>query len=184
MLFSNFNLKPNTSKIISLILTLTGIVFILASNYIGAIAIRLAMISLLVFCTVNIKMTYNYLTAKDRLNYLLAIAASLAGLFRPELIMFIVGFLLLYISVPPYINVIKSRDYSDVIVLIIYGLGILFAVYCIINSKAALNTVIKVIGVIFTAAGCISLYDTISDKKPEKDHDSNKTNSFEDSSNM
>lgn len=182
MLLSNLNLKTNTQKIISLSLTLTGIIFILASKYIGSIAIRLALISLLAFLVVNIKMTYNYLTTKEKVNYLFAITASVIGLFRSELIMSIIGILLLYITIPPYINSIKTKDYSDVIMLVIYGLGILFAIYCIINSKAALNTVIKIIGVIFTAAGCLTLYDIFANKKPNIDSDLNESSSFEDTS--
>jgi len=129
-------------------------------------------------------MTYKYLTTKEKTNYLFAIIASLVGLFRPELIMLVIGFFMLYISIPPYINVIKSKDYSDIVMLIIYGFGILFAFYCIINSKAALNTVVKVIGIIFTVAGCLTLYDIFTNKKTNIDSDLNEFKSFEDSSNM
>lgn len=187
MLFSNFNIKTKTLKILSLVLTLAGIVFILFSSYIGRVAIRIAMVAILVFYTSNMKMTYKYLTKKERINHLFIIAASIIGLFRPELIMLITGILLLYISVPPYINVIKSKDYSDVVMLGIYGIGILFAAYCIINSQAALNTVVKIIGIVFTVAGCLTLYEVITGKNSNADHDSNEYseyNGFEDTNNM
>ncbi|MGD9568080.1 MAG: hypothetical protein AB7V48_07100 [Sedimentibacter sp.] len=184
MLLSNLHINSKTQKILSLLLTLTGVIFILLSKYIGSIAIRIAMISILIFCIANIKMTYKYLTKKEKVNYLLVIAASLTVMFRPELAMLIIGAFLLYISLPPYINAIKTKDYSDIIMLIIYGSGILFAFYCIISSKAALNTVIKLIGVIFTIAGCIMLYDIITNNKPNIDSDIKKFNSFEDTSNM
>lgn len=183
MLFSNLNLKTKTQKFISLSLTLIGVLFILASKYIGSIAIRLALIFMLTFLVANIKMTYKYLTTKEKINYLFIITASIIGLFRPELIMLIIGILLLYITVPHYINVIKSKDYSDIIMLIIYGLEILFAIYCIINSKAALNTVIKIIGVIFTITGCLILFDIFTNKKHKIDSYLNEYSNFEDTSN-
>lgn len=183
MLFTKFNLKPKTQKLISLSLTLTGIIFILASNYIGSIAIRLAMTALLIFCITNIQMTYKYLTKKEIINYIITISASIIGLFKPEFTMFIIGIMLLYFSVPPYINKIKAKDYSDIVMLIIYGIGILFASYCIINSRAALNTIIIIIGIILTIIGCFSLFDIFNNKKPNANLEE-EYNRFEDTSNI
>ena len=162
MLFNHFNLKTKTLKIISLSLTLSGIIFILASSYIGAVAVRLAMILLLGFCFVNLKMTYVFLSQKDRMKYYIAIAASILGIIRPDMSMFLIGILLLFATVPPYVNFIKIKDYSDVVMLIINGAGILFAFYCIINSRAALNTVVIIIGIILTITGCLALYELFS----------------------
>lgn len=184
MLFSNFNLKSKTLKIISLSLTLTGILFILGSNYIGSIAIRLAMILILIFCIANIKMTHKYLDTKEKVNYIIAVAASILGLIKPELTMLIIGMLLLFFTVPAYVNIIKARDYSDIVMLIINGTGILFASYCIINSKAALNTVIIIIGIIITIIGCLSLYDVFINKKPYIDSETARFSGFEDTSDM
>ena len=180
MLFTNLNLKTKTLRIISLSLTLTGIIFILASNYIGSIAIRLAMLIILSFCLINIKMTYKYLTTKEKMNYLAAVSASILGLFKPELTMFIIGILLLFLTVPTYFNAIKNKDYTDIIMFIISGTGILFASYCIINSKAALNTVIIIIGIALTILGCLSLFETLYTKTKEtKDSEDDQEYSFE-----
>ncbi len=184
MLFAKFNLKTKTLKIISLVLTFIGILFILGSSYIGSIAIRLAMILILIFCIANIKMTYKYLTVKEKINYIIAVSASILGLIKPELTMLIIGVLLLFFTVPPYVNTIKARDYSDIVMLIINGTGILFASYCIINSKAALNTVIIIIGIIMTVTGCISLYDAFINKKPYIDLETGECGGFEDTNEM
>lgn len=184
MLFSNLNLKTKTLKIISLSLTLLGITFILSSNYIGPVAIRLAMLLILLFFTTNIKTTYKYLTSKEKTNYFLAIVALILGLIKPELTMLIIGILLLILTVPPYINIIKSKDYSDIVMLIINGTGILFASYCIINSKAALNTIIIIIGLILIIIGCLSLYELFTVKKNNKDLEIDEIKSFEDTTNM
>ena len=163
-MLSNLNIQSKTLKIVSLILTVTGIIFILASQYIGSMAIRLAMIILISFCTINLKMTYSYLTLREKINHLIAISASALGFYKPELTMMILGILILYFVFPPYINIIKSKNYSDIVTLIISGFGILFGFYCILNSKAALNTVIIMIGIIFVISGCLLLYNTLSQK--------------------
>ncbi|WP_312814849.1 hypothetical protein [Sedimentibacter sp.] len=158
------SLKYNskTLLIISLLLTLTGIIFILAAKFIGSIAIRIAILIFLGFLVLNIKMTYSYISYKERLNYIIAFSASVLGLIKPEFTMLLIGIIILYFVLPPYINIIKSGNYSDMVSLIINGTGILFAFYCIINSKAALNTVIIIIGIILTISGCLLLYNTLT----------------------
>ena len=158
-------IQSKTLKILSLILTLTGIIFILASKHIGSIAIRLSMILLIIFCIINFKMTYKYLSMKEKATHLVALAAAVTGIYKPESTMLILGVFLLYLSIPPYIKSIKNKDYSDILTLIISGTGILFAVLCILNSKAALQTIIIIIGIAFTVLGCISLYQVLISSK-------------------
>ena len=160
-MLSNLNIQSKTLKILSLVLTVTGIIFILASKHIGSISIRLAMIILLIFCVVNFKMNYKYLSLKEKINYSLAALAAFAGLYKPESTMLFLGIFLLYITLPIYIKSIKNKYFIDVINLIISGTGILFAVFCIFNSKAALSTIIIIIGIAFTILGCISLYQAL-----------------------
>ena len=164
-MLSNLNIQSKTLKILSLILTVTGIIFILASKHIGSIAIRLALIFLLLFSIVNFKMTYKYLSLKEKITYLAAVVASIFGIFKPESTMLILGIFLLYLTLPLYIKSIKNKDYSDIITLIISGTGILFAILCILNSKAALQTIIIIIGIAFTILGCLSLYQVLITKK-------------------
>jgi hypothetical protein len=63
------------------------------------------------------------------------------------------------------IKSIKNQDFSDVINLLISGTGILFAVFFIFNSKAALQTIIIIIGILFTILGCITLYKALIERK-------------------
>ena len=160
-MLSNLNIQLKTLKILSLILTVTGIIFILSSQYIGSIAICLALFFLLIFCIINFKMTYKYLSLKEKINYLIAVTAAIIGIIKPQLTMLVLGVFLLYITLPLYIKSIKNRDFSDVIMLIISGTGILFAIFCILNSKAALQTIIIIIGISLTILGCISLYQAL-----------------------
>ncbi len=176
-MLSNLSIQSKTLKILSLILTVTGIIFILASKHIGSISIRLAMSILLIFCAVNFKMTYTYLSLKEKINYLLAALAAFAGLYKPESTMLFLGIFLLYITLPIYFKSIKNKYLIDVINLIVSGTGILFAVLCIFNSKAALQTIIIIIGIAFTILGCISLYQALAAKE-EKTLDDTETSHF------
>jgi hypothetical protein len=56
--------------------------------------------------------------------------------------------------------------------LIISGAGILFASYCIINAKAALNTVIIILGIAMTILGCMSLFEALYTKPSDNNNDS------------
>ena len=158
------NFKPKTLTIISLLFTLMGAIFILSSQYIGRGAIRLAMIILIIFCSINLKTSY-YLSLKEKITHLIAIISALIGLYKPEFTMLILGIFLLYMTLPLYVKAIKNRDYSDFITLIISGIGILFALFCILNSKAALKTVIIIIGIIFTIAGSLTFYQGLTRKE-------------------
>lgn len=164
MLF-NINFQSKAIRILSLILTVTGIIFILASKHIGSVSVRLAMTILLILCLVNFKMTYPYLSIKEKTTNLLAALAAIAGLWKPELTMLLLGLFLLYICVPLYLKAIKNKDFTDLINLIISGGGILFALFCIFNSKAALQTIIIIIGILFTILGCITLYKALIERK-------------------
>ena len=180
----NLNLKTKTLIIISLSQTAAGIIFILGSDFIGSVAIRLAMILIMAFCIVNIKMTYMYLTTKEKISYTIAVSASVLGLFKPELIMLIIGGFLLFLTIPSCFNTIKAKDYSDIVQLAINVVGILFAAYCIINSKAALNTVIIIIGIILTVTGCLSIYYTFTTKKTNTSSEPPNSKSFENTDNL
>ena len=161
----NLNFQTKTLKILCLILSLTGIIFILASKYLGSLSIRLAMMILLIFCLVNFKMTYPFLSMKGKVSHLAGGLAAFAGLYKPEAIMLFLGVFLLYLSLPVYLKAIKNQDFTDVIKIIISGAGILFAVFCIFNAKGALQTIIIIIGILFTVTGCISLYQTLTLRK-------------------
>lgn len=169
----NLNLKKKILRIISFAFTTTGIIFILTSNYVGSIAIRIAILGVMAVLITNIRMTYKYTTTKEKINYIIALTAAVLGLIKPELTMFITGIFILFITVPVYVDAIKRKDYSDIILLIISGLGILFGIYCIINSRAALNTVIIIIGISFIILGCLALYESFDKTKGNGVYESN-----------
>lgn len=162
MLFTNFNVDTKTLKIISLILTLIGIIFILASNYVGNLAIRIAMLVIFILCIFNFKISYPFSSTVEKMNMLLGVAGTILVFVKPHLTMFIIGVALLVVSLPILYKAIKNKDYSDKIMLIISTVGTLFSIYCIINSGSALNTVIIIIGIAFVILGCLILFETFN----------------------
>ncbi|MDD4781438.1 MAG: hypothetical protein PHT02_12680 [Tissierellia bacterium] len=165
MLFGNLNVETKTLRIISLIITFIGIIFILASNYVGNLAIRLSMIIIFILCLLNYKMTYNYSSVKEKLNMLFALVGSLLVFIKPSLTMFIIGVAILIITVPYLYKSIKNKDYSDKVMLILSTVGTLFSIYCILNTRAALNAVINIIGIAFVILGCLMFFDTFNTER-------------------
>lgn len=160
MLFTNLNVQTKTLRIISLILSLIGIIFILASNYVGNIAIRTAMIAIFVLSLLNFKMSYPFSSTMDKMYMMLGMSANVLIFIRPQFTMFIIGVALLILSVPIIYKAVRNKNYSDKIMLALSTIGTLFSVYCIINSRAALNTVIIIIGIAFVIVGCLILFET------------------------
>ncbi len=167
--FSNINIKTKWKKIISLCLTLIGITFILASNYIGYFVMRLTMVAVFILCLLNFKMTYNYSNIKEKINHLIGVVGSVLVFVKPQLLMLIIAAVILFLTLPIIYKAIRTKDFSDKIMLVISFIGILFSVYCIINMKAALNTVVIIIGIAFVVVGCLIMYDELErDKKLKK----------------
>lgn len=162
MLFANFNIDTKVLRIISLIITLIGIIFILASDYVGSLAIRIAMSVIFILCLFNLKVSYPFISTSEKINMMLGIGGTVLIFLKPHLTMFIIGVAILLISVPNLYKVFKNRDYSDKVMIIISSLGALFSVYCILNSGSALNTVIIIIGIAFVILGCLILFETFN----------------------
>lgn len=158
MLFSNLNIRTKSLRIFSLIITLAGIAFILAANHVGNIAIRMSMIIVFFASLLNLRISYPFSTKIEKAYMVLGMAGSVLVFIMPQLTMLIVGIGLLGISVPIVIKAVKDKDFADKIMLLMSIAGILFSVYCIINSRAALNTVIRLMGVGMVILGCIALF--------------------------
>jgi len=174
MIFSNLNIETKVLKIISLVMTLVGIVFILFSNYIGSVAIRISMMAVFVLSLLNLKISYSFSSTTDKMYMVLSVCGTVLVFIKPQLTMFILGVVILILSFPIIYKAVKNKDYSDKIMLIVTSIGTLFSAYCIINSRAALNTVIIVIGIAFVILGCLLLYEII-----DKNRKSNKFVKYE-----
>ena len=162
MLFANISLQTKTLRTISLIITLIGIIFILMSRFVGIFAIRSAMVLIFLLCGFNLKTTYKYSSTNEKINNILGLVASAVILIKPELAMFIIGIAILILTIPVFFKMIKNKDYSDTAMLILSIIGTAFSIYCILNSGAALNTVIIIIGIAFVMLGCLLFFETFN----------------------
>lgn len=165
MLFTNFNVEAKTLRIISLIITLIGIIFILASAYVGNFAIRTAMLVIFMLSIFNFKASYHFSSKAEKMNMLFGMAGTILVFIKPSLTMFIIGVAIMVLSVPVLYKAVKNKDYSDKIMIAVSSIGTLFAVYCILNSRSALHTVITIIGIGFVILGCLMLFETFNLKR-------------------
>jgi len=168
MFFTNMNVETKTLRIISLVITLIGIIFILASKYVGIIAIRTSMVLIFFLCALNFKSVYEYANTKEKINNILGIAASILIFVEPQFAMFIVGVAILIMTVPVLYKMIKNKEFSDVVMFTVSAIGTAFSIYCIVNSRAALNTVIIIIGISFVILGCLLLFQTFDINRNKK----------------
>lgn len=175
MFINNYNVETKTLRIISLILTLIGIIFILASNHVGNIAIRITMFIIFFVILLNFNITYLYSSKIEKTYMAFGVIGTVVVFIMPQLTMFIIGIVLLTISFPNIYKMIRTKNYSDKIMLTISIIGTLFSIYCILNSRAALNTVIIMIGIAFLILGCIMFFTSFNINKHSHKSAHNKT---------
>lgn len=168
MFTNNYNVETKTLRIISMILTVIGIIFILASNHVGNIAIRITMFIIFFIILLNFNITYLYSSKIEKIYMTFAVIGTAVVFIKPQLTMFIIGIVLLTISLPNIYRALRTKNYSDKLMLIITAIGTLFSLYCILNSRAALNTVIIIIGIAFLILGCIMFFTSFNTNKHSK----------------
>ena len=179
MFFTNIDLKSNTLKILAIASSLIGIVFILAAGFVGNIAIRIFMAAVILVFVLNIKMTYYYSGKLKKFTDIMCLAGAIAVFIFPRFVVLITGIALLYFSAIALFQMIKSRDYSDKIKLIISIAGVIFSIFCIFNAEGTLVLVIRLIGAILSAFGCFCFFKYITMSR-KKDDPQTKDFKFED----
>lgn len=162
MFFGQFNFDEKTAKVMAAVSTVIGIIFILAANSVGSTAIRIATLIGLVILSINLKMTYHYIGTIQKTYTITGLILGILILFKPEFVMFILGIGMLIISAPTLYETIKHKDISDKVKIIFSVVTFIFAIFCIINSNAALVTIVRVIGCGFVVFGCYMFYEWLT----------------------
>ena len=162
MFFANINLRASTFKTLAIALSIAGVLFIVLAGYIGNFAIRLATIGAIIVFTFNIRTTYHYSGKLKKFTDIMSLVAAVIVFIFPQLVIFIIGIAVLYFSAISLFQMIKSGDYEDKIRLIASIAGVIFSIFCIFNSKGTLELVIRLLGAILLAGGCICFYQYIS----------------------
>lgn len=181
MFFTNINLEAKTLKTLAIVISLTGIIFIILAGLIGDFAIRFAMVVAIVVFLLNIKMTYHYSGKLKKFTDIMCLIGAIVVFIFPQLVVFIIGIALIYFSGISLFQMIKSGDYDDKIKLIASIIGVIFSIFCIFNAKGTLELVIRLIGAILLAIGCICFYQYIN-KSRQKNEPQSQDYKFEDNS--
>lgn len=162
MFFTNIILKANTFKSLAIATSLIGIIFIILAGYIGNLAIRLATALAIAVFILNIKMTYHYSGKLKKFTDIVCLIGAIIVFIFPQLVVFIIGIALLYFSGITLLQMVKSSDYDDKIKLIASSIGVIFSIFCIFNAKGTLELVIRLVGALLLAIGCICFYQYIT----------------------
>lgn len=162
MFYTDFKFKSKTLKILAIVLSIVGIIFILASKYIGNFAIRLIMIGIIAVVGIDLKATYKYTDKLKKSAYILALVGAIVSLFYPQLVVLILGVVLLYFCAMSLYNIYKKNSFNNIIKLISTIIGVILSLFCIFNSKGILSVVIKILGAILIAVGCFCFYQYIN----------------------
>lgn len=161
MFYTNFELSTKTLKIIAIITSIIGAIFVLAANHVGNFAIRIAMIVASIVFIVNIRMTYRFSGKLKKTADIFCLIGAIIVLIFPQLLVFILGIALLFYCNVSLFEFIKSKNYRDKIKPIFLLVGIVLSIFCIINSKGTLTIVIKLLGAILVSIGCVCFYQYI-----------------------
>lgn len=169
MFFTNINLKANTFKSLAIATSLLGVIFIILAGYIGNLTIRIAMVVAIVVFILNIKMTYHYSGKLKKFTDIICLIGAIVVFIFPQLVVFIIGIALMYFSGIALFQMVKSGDYDDKIKLIVSIIGVIFSTFCIFNASGTLELVIRLIGALLLAIGCICLFQYIAKSRQAND---------------
>jgi len=179
MFFTNINLKANTFKSLAISTSLLGVIFIILAGYIGNLTIRIAMVVAIVVFILNIKMTYHYSGKLKKFTDIICLIGAIVVFIFPHLVVFIIGIALMYFSGIALFQMVKSGDYDDKIKLIVSIIGVIFSIFCIFNASGTLELVIRLIGALLLAIGCICLFQYVN-KSRQANNAQTQDHKFED----
>lgn len=179
MFFKQFVFESKVTRLISIIISLIGLLFVFASSFIGVFSIRLVAFFLLAFSLISFD--FSNLTNFNSKN-LLSVTGIVSGILviiYPWLAMFIIGVILIVYACPTLYNIFKNKDFSNIVYIVLAILSLCFGIYCIVNGTAAISTIIKLIGILLTVLGCLLFYHSI-DTEQSSNKFSNEMSNYED----
>lgn len=162
MFFANVKLRPKTLKYLAITISITGALFIILARYIGNFAVRLFAIGAIIAFSYNIKANYRYSGKLKRIADGMSLIGAIIVFIRPKFLMIIMGITILYFSVESLWYMIKSKDYKDRIKLSASIAGLILSLFCIFYSSGTLLLIVRLLGAVIMAIGCIFFYQYIS----------------------
>lgn len=161
MFFANIKLKPNLLRYLAIAISITGVMFIILASFIGNFAVRLFAIGAIIAFSYNIKANYRYSGKLKRIADVMSLVGAIIVLIYPKFLMIIMGITILYLSLTALIQMIKSKDFNDRVKLLISIAGLIFSIFCIFFSKGTMNLIIRLLGALMMAIGCVLFYQYI-----------------------
>lgn len=161
MFFANIKLKPNLLRYLAIAISITGVLFIILASFIGNFAVRLFAIGAIIAFSYNIKANYRYSGKLKRIADVMSLVGAIIVLIYPKFLMIIMGITILYLSLAALIQMFKSKDYKDRVRLLISIAGFIFSIFCIFFSKGTMNLIIRLLGALMMAIGCVLFYQYI-----------------------
>ncbi len=161
MFLANIKLKPNLLRYLAITVTITGVLFIILASFIGNFAVRLFAIGAIIAFSYNIKANYRYIGKLKRIADIMYLIGAVIVFIFPKFLMIIMGITILYMSVESIVRIINAKDYKDKVKLSLSILGLVFSILCIFFSKGTMNLIIRLLGALMMAIGCVLFYQYI-----------------------
>lgn len=171
MFFANIKLKPELLKYLGIAISITGALFIVLASFIGNFAIRLVAIGVIIAFSYNIKSNYYYSGKLKRIADIMSLLGAIIVLIYPKFLMIIMGITILYLSIETLIHMIKSKNYQDKVSLVTSIVGLVFSIFCIFFSKGTMNLIVRLLGAVMMALGCMCFYQYIVKSREKDDSD-------------
>ena len=171
MFFANIKLKPELLKYLGIVISVTGALFIVLASLIGNFAIRLVAIGAIIAFSYNIKSNYYYSGKLKRIADIMSLLGAIIVLIYPKFLMIIMGITILYLSIETLIHMIKSKNYQDKVSLVTSIVGLVFSIFCIFFSKGTMNLIVRLLGAVMMALGCMCFYQYIVKSREKDDSD-------------
>lgn len=150
--------KLNVIQVTGILLSLIGLIFVAFPTFVGIFAIRLITFLLLI---VGIYGLIFASMVKSKLTTLTSALILIFGFYafsRPENILFLIGVICLISGINSFYLFLKTLKTADERAIISASVMVLLGVFAIINAKAALSTIIMIVGIIIVALGLIVFF--------------------------
>ncbi len=88
----------------------------------------------------------------------MSLVGAIIVFIRPKFLMIIMGITILYFSAEALFKMIKSKSYQDKVKLLTSIAGLVFSIFCIFFSNGTMNLIIRLLGAVMMAIGCVCFY--------------------------
>lgn len=150
--------KMNLFQIIGLIISITGLLFMAFPSFIGTLAIR---VITFIFLMIGFYSFTFALVSGSKLSIIASAAVLILSFYafiRPENVLMIIGLGCIISGTNGMIMFFKTRGEGKEKAVISSIILILLGVFAVINSKAALATVVMILGIMITIIGLVVFF--------------------------